>query len=258
MDWVKQKADEPAFPDVLWSRPENRRYAGKLLVIGGHKQSFNEVSAAYSAALKAGIGTCRVILPDSLQKMLHTLFPEAEYAASTPIGSFSRQALGTLLDAADWADAVFLAGDLGRNSETAILLESFIEKYQGKLTLAGDSIDYFLSQSKKLVERSETLVIGNVNQIQKLAAPSLIQQNADLIKVVEQLSDWVSQTDLAVVTIHANQAIVAVAQQISTSPVKTSVPDINLAAYAIVWLLQHPEKTFQALTSSVWSFSGQS
>src|SRR5437868_284792 len=126
-NWLRQNR-EPLFPNILWSRPENKRYAGKLLIIGGHKQSFNDVSAAYSAALKAGIGTVRVILPDSLQKMLAKVFPEAEYAASTPIGSFSRQALGSLLDAADWADGVLLAGDLGRNSETAILLEAFVEK----------------------------------------------------------------------------------------------------------------------------------
>lgn len=252
MRWLRQKPDEPLFPDVLWSRPENRRHAGKLLIIGGHKQAFNEVSAAYAAAQKAGIGSARVILPDSLQKMLHTLFPEAEYAASTPIGSFSRQALGTLLDASEWADAVLLVGDLGRNSETAVLLEGFIEKYPGKLALTGDSLDYFLNQSSKLISRKDSLIIGSLNQIQKLAAPNLIQQNADLIKVVEQISDWVSKTDLEAVATHSNQAIVAVNQQISTSPVKASVPDVSLAAYAAVWWLQQPEKPFEALTSAVY------
>lgn len=254
MNWLRLKSDEPAFPDVLWSRPENRRHAGKLLIIGGHKQEFNEVSAAYSAALKAGAGTVRVILPDSLQKTLHKLFPEAEYAASTPIGSFSRQALGTLLDAAEWADAVLLAGDFGRNSESAVLLESFIEKYAGKLALAGDSIDYFLQKPGKLTGRQESLIIGSLPQIQKLAAPNLIQQNADLIKVVEQVSDWISQTSLAAVTIHSNQAIAAVKQQISTSAVKTSAPDVKLAAYATVWWLQQPEKPFEALTSAVFCY----
>lgn len=251
MNWLKQ-GSEPLFSDVLWSRPENRRHAGKLLIIGGHKQSFNVVSAAYSAALKAGIGTARVILPDSLQKMLHKLFPEAEYAASTPIGSFSRQALGTLLDAAEWADAVLLAGDFGRNSETAILLENFIEKYQDRLAITGDSIDYFLAHPKKLVDRPGTLIIGSLTQLQKLAAPALIQQNADLIKVVEQISDWVSRADLAVVSVHSDQAIVSVKEQISTSAVKIRTPDVNLAVYATVWWLQQPDKPFEALTMGIY------
>ncbi|MGH7157346.1 MAG: hypothetical protein ACREGG_04530 [Candidatus Saccharimonadales bacterium] len=251
MNWLKQAADKPLFPDVLWSRPENKRHAGKLLIIGGHKQSFNGVSAAYSASLKAGIGTARVILPDSLQKMLVKVFPEAEYAASTPIGSFSRQALGTLLDAAEWADAVLLAGDFGRNSETAVLLESFIEKYKGRLALADDSLDYFLAQPAKLVERENTLLLGDLGQLQKIASPSLIQQNADFIKVVEQISDWVSQTNLAVVTTHSNQALVAVKEQISTTLVKQVPDNADLASYATVWWLQQPEKPFETITSSI-------
>jgi NAD(P)H-hydrate repair Nnr-like enzyme with NAD(P)H-hydrate dehydratase domain len=190
MNWLKQTKDKPLFPDVLWSRPENKRHAGKLLIIGGHQQSFSAVSEAYSAALKAGIGTVKVVLPNKLEKTLRSLFPEAEFAASTPIGSFSRQALGQLLDLADWADAVLLAGDFGRNSESAVLLESFIEKYSGKLALAGDSLDYFLAQPTKLINRPNTLIVGNLNQLQKLATPSLIQQNADLVKVLEQLGTW--------------------------------------------------------------------
>jgi len=254
MNWLKQTS-EPLFPDVLWSRPENRRYAGKLLIIGGHKQSFNEVSAAYLAAVKAGAGTVRVILPDSLQKMLSKVFPEAEYAASTPIGSFSRQALGTLLDAAQWADAVLLAGDFGRNSETAVLLEGIVEKYQGKLAIAGDAIDYFLSSSN-LGKRKDTLAIAPITQLQKLAAPHLIQQNADFIKVVEQVSNYANATGLNIVTNHSNQVLVAVKEQISTTPAPWNNLDYtNLAAYATVWWLQQPEKPFEALTTTAWCLS---
>lgn len=255
MNWLRQKTDEPLFPDILWSRPENRRHAGKLLVIGGHAQNFSAVSGAYGAALKSGAGAVRVIVPQKLQPTLKNIFPETEYASSNEIGSFSRQALAELLDAADWADAVLLAGDFGKNSETAILLESFIEKYQSKLTLSGDSIDYFLTQPDKLVKRPETLVVGSLNQIQKIAAPNLIRQNSDLLKVLEQLSEWVLKTDLAAVTVHSNKAIVAFGQQISTTPVNISVPDINLAAYASVWWLQQPKQAFEALTTSVYCLS---
>lgn len=254
MIWLKQKDNEPLFPDVLWSRPENRRYAGKLLIIGGHKQEFNQVSAAYTAGLKAGAGNVRVILPSSLQRTLYKLFPEAEYAAANQIGSFSREALSAWLDEAVWADAVLLAGDFGRNSETAVLLESFIEKYSGKLAVAGDSIDYFFKNPESLIKRANTLIVGDLPQIQKLAAPVLIQQKADLIKVVEQISDWVSVTDLAIVTVHSDKAIVAVKQQLSTSPLNISVPDINLAAFTTVWWLQHPSRSFEALTSAIFDY----
>jgi NAD(P)H-hydrate repair Nnr-like enzyme with NAD(P)H-hydrate dehydratase domain len=254
MNWLKQTKDTPLFPDVLWSRPENKRHAGKLLIIGGHQQSFSAVSEAYSAAQQAGIGTVRVVLPDKLEKTLRYMFPEAEFAASNQIGSFSRQALGALLDLAEWADAILLAGNFGRNSETAVLLEGFIEKYTGELALAGDSLDYFLTQSSKLVNRADTLIIGSLNQVQKLAAPHLVQQNADLAKVIEQISSWSTDTPAAIITIHSNKAIVAYQQQISTTPFKLSTPSTNLAACATVWWLQQPGKPFEALTSAVYNF----
>jgi hypothetical protein len=254
MNWLKQTPDKPLFPDVLWSRPENRRHAGKLLIIGGHMQSFNAVSEAYSAALKAGIGTVRVVVPDSLRKMLVKLFPEAEYAASTPIGSFSRQALGELLEASRWADGVLLAGDFGRNSETAVLLDGFIDKYKGLLAMAGDSVDYFLKHPAKLTSRPQTLILAEPDQLQKLAGPYLIKQSADLVPFLQRLSEWVSQTDLSVITVHSNHAITGYKGQVSTSPVNITETSPKLAAYATVWLLQQPERVFEALTSAIYSY----
>jgi hypothetical protein len=129
--WQRQTADKPLFPDLLWSRPETKRTAGKLLIVGGNAHGFSAAAEAYGAAAKAGIGTARVLLPDSLQKTVGKVFAAGEYAPSTPSGSFSQQALAELLELAQWADGVLLAGDFGRNSETAILLESFAAKYQG-------------------------------------------------------------------------------------------------------------------------------
>jgi NAD(P)H-hydrate repair Nnr-like enzyme with NAD(P)H-hydrate dehydratase domain len=252
MNWLRQAADKPLFEDTLWSRPENRRHAGKLLIVGGHKQSFNTVSEAYTAALEARIGTARVILPDSLQKMLVKLFPTAEYAASTPIGSFSRQALGTLLDAAGWADAVLLAGDFGGNSETQTIIDAFIDKYSGPLAITGDGLDLLAAKSSKFASRPSTLLICELHQLQKLAAPSLIQQKADFMSVIKQISGWVSQTELAVITVHSDKIIVAHRQNVSTTPAKIKVLNQDLAAYAAVWYLQQPEKIFEALTTSIY------
>jgi NAD(P)H-hydrate repair Nnr-like enzyme with NAD(P)H-hydrate dehydratase domain len=61
-NWLKQTSDKPVFPDLLWSRPENRKYAGKLLIIGGNKHGVAAPGIAFSAAQKAGF-YCR-----SLQK----------------------------------------------------------------------------------------------------------------------------------------------------------------------------------------------
>lgn len=250
--WLRQSRDKPAFPDVLWSRPENRRHTGKLMIAGGHAQSFSAPSKALLAASKAGAGTVRVLLPNSLQKTVGKAFPEAEFAASTPIGSFSRQALEPFLDLASWSDAVLLAGDFGKNSETAILLDDFIGRYTGGLSLYGDSIDYFISSPNKLNERESTVVIATFSQLQKLAAPyAVLRQTADLAQIINVLSDWSSLIKLEVITEHSGQIIVSCAGRVSTTP---GAFDSDLAAYASVWRLQQPEKPFEALTTAVYCF----
>jgi hypothetical protein len=75
------------------------------------------------------------------------------------------------------------------------------------------------------------------------------------LKVVAQISNWVSQTDLAVITGHSNQAICAYQHQIASTPVKQTVDVSILAADASVWLMQQPEKPFAALTTAIYCYA---
>ena len=256
ISWLRQTKDKPAFPDVLWNRPENKRYGGKLLIIGGHSQSFSVPSRGYAAALKAGAGSVRIVLPFSLQKTIGKAFPEAEFAASTPIGSFSRQSLEHLLDAASWADGVMLAGDFGKNSETAVLLESFTSKYTGQLSLTGDSLDYFTQKPNQLIDREKTLIAGTLSQVQKLAQPkTVIKQTEDLVQILNKLSIFSSDINAAIVTEQGSQIIVAHKGKISTTKTEKTGDGPDLAAYASVWLIQQPGKTFEALTAAAFCYS---
>ena len=255
--WQKQSAAKPLFPDLMWSRPENKQARGKLLVIGGNLHAFTAVSQAYGDAEKAGVGTVRALLPNSLQRSLARVFPEADFAASTPNGSFSRQALSELLDAAAWADGVLLAGDFGKNSETAVLLENFIQKYSGPLTLSGDSFDFFMNCPELLLQRRRTVLAGSFGQLQKLAASSsvVIKHDMNLSNLVERLHDWSQVVQTAVCLEHDGQAIVAVSGQVSTTPIKNSR---TLTAYMTVWQLQHPGKLFEALTCAAYELAHSS
>jgi len=255
ISWLRQTKDKPAFPDVLWSRPVNKRYAGKLLIIGGHSQSFAEPSRAYAAAVKAGAGHVRIVLPDALQKTLGKAFPEAEFAASTPIGSFSRKALELLLDLADWSDGVLLAGGLGKNSETAVLLEAFVDKYAGQLSLTGDSLDYFIQKPSQITDRPNTLLAGSLAQLQKLAQPqAVIKQSADLVQILNVLSIWTKSIPASVITAHSGQIIATHEGKVSATQTEADKEGPELAAYTSVWLMQQPEQVFEALTSAVYCY----
>ncbi|MEX1059363.1 MAG: hypothetical protein WEC17_02950, partial [Candidatus Saccharimonadales bacterium] len=167
-NWLKQAPDRPLFPDLLWSRPENKRQAGKSLIVGGNSHGFAAPITAYNAAVAAGIGSARVILPQALKKTLGTSFAEAEFAPSTPSGSLSQRALDIILESAKWADGVFLAGDFGRNSETAVLLSAFMDRFDRQVTVAQDGLDYFLGSNSPLLNRSNTVSVINMGKLQNL------------------------------------------------------------------------------------------
>src|SRR5438105_14108225 len=115
--WHKQASDKPLFPELLWSQPENRTQAGKLLIIGGNLHAIAAPAQAYAEALKAGIGSAKVVLPDVTKKTVGPLLENVEYAPSSRSGSFARNALASFVDLSQWADGVLITGDTGRNSE---------------------------------------------------------------------------------------------------------------------------------------------
>ena len=256
--WLKQ-TDKPLFPDLLWSRPENKQRAGKLLIVGGNLHGFAAPGTAYGAALKAGIGTCRIIMPDSLKKIVIPHFShfqsstlQMEFAPSTISGSFSKKALAQILDNAQWADGVLLAGDFGKNSETAILLEKFVDKFDGQLTLSGDSVDYFLSNPIMALRR-HNVIASNFGLLQKLVKPALIKHVDDLMNLVGKLHEITQNNKAKLITYHQGHIIAADSGQVSTTPSK-EVNLVDIAAYASVWWLQQPQKPFEALVSAVFSY----
>lgn len=246
--WQKQ-GSEPLFPELEWSRPQHKKQAGKLLIIGGTSQGFSAPAEAYAEATKAGIGSVRVLLPDSLRKTVGKLFPEAEYAPVTPSGSFGATALADFCDASEWADALLLPGSIGRNSETEALLENFFEKYDGQLTLSGDAADIFCQMPHPIAHRPDTLLVLELAQLQKLGSnlrfPRAFTSAMGLAPLADALHEFTKRFAPYIVVPYENQVVVAVSGQVSTTEAATPS-----AAKAATWWLQTSAKPFEALTVS--------
>jgi len=256
--WLKQDPLKPLFPDILWSRPETTHTSGKLLIVGGNAHGFSHVGMAYEAARKAGAGTIRILMPDVLQKTVSILQTSCYFAPSNPSGGFAKQALSELLEHAAWADAVLLAGEFGRNSETAVVLESFIQKYSGRLTVSRDAVDYFISShSALLLNRPDTTVVLSAGQLQKLAmnakAKSPIGLSLDLSLFVHALHEFSLEHKANIITHNQGNTIVSVNGKVS-STLTSEGDDIwrtPTAAKATVFWLQNPTKSFEAMTVSL-------
>lgn len=255
--WVKQSANNPLFEDILWSRPESKLRAGKLLIIGGNLHGFSAVGEAYQAAEQAGAGAIRVLLPDALKKTVGSLMENTEYSPSTPhSGSFGRDALNEFLIQSEWADMVLIAGDLGRNSETSILLESFVQKHQGPLIITKDTVDYFYHQPELITKREQTIITLSVAQLQRLGTALKFQTpfllGMGVMLLAQALHDFSSQHKSIIITKELDQILAAHEGKVSSTKLSPD-PEIwrtEYAARAAVFAMQHPNKPFEAITTS--------
>ncbi len=258
-EWQRQTKDKILFPELMWARPQHNEQAGKLLIIGGSQQNFSTIAETYNEATKAGIGSTRVLLPQALQKVIGSFFPEAIFAPSTASGSFSSSSVAEFIAEASWADAVLLAGNLGNNSETAIAVESFVNKFTGPLLISGDCLELLHSATKALITRRSTTVVVELPQLQRLLTSAnyktAMTSSLDFMRVVNILGDFTKQHSINIVTEYAANIVVAVSGKVSTTKIDGPLPNTTaLAAYTAVWLIQNPNKTFEALTAAATEF----
>ncbi len=258
--WQKQ-GKEPLYKELFWDKPENKQLAGKLLVIGGNAHGFAAPASAYQAAINFGVGVVKVLLPDSLKKAVGPILENGEYAPSNKSGSFSKNSLAEWLDFAHWSDGVLLPGDMGRNSETSIVLEQFLVKYSGQITITQDALDYFTQSPLKLLERTDTTIVANFAQLQKIAMHAHFIKaftfDMPIAAMVENLHLLSTLHPAAIVIKHNNTFFVAHGGDVCTTHVDPSENfwRIASAASASVWTLQNPSKIFAALSSAVFELN---
>ncbi|HUC88120.1 MAG TPA: hypothetical protein VMR95_03150 [Candidatus Binatia bacterium] len=262
--WYKQTAEQPLFPDLIWSRPESRALSGKLLIIGGNLHSFALAASAYNQAEKGGAGAVKVLMPDAIKTLLGPAAKTTlniEFAPSTPSGSFGEKALDEFLSLSQWADAVLLIGELGRNSETAILLEKFVAKYKGLLAISGDALDYFTQVKPSILERPDTSLVLNLSQLQKLAAQVQltlpITSNMDLLRLVEAMHILSSKHPAYLIFHYNEHSLVAASGRVSSTKSVSKVKDVQaeMAVQAVIWWMQAANRPFEAISSSMLNLS---
>lgn len=255
--WLRQEPAKPLFPELEWSRPQNRSAAGKLLIAGGNAHGFAAPAEAYAAATKAGIGTARVLLPDAVRKIVGRFLENGEFAPSTPSGSFGQKALDEFLLQSSWADAVLFAGDLGRNSETAILIEKFLSKSPLAITLTKDAVDYATSAPQAVLNRPNTMLVLSLSQLQRLGTAAKftapITFGMDLLHLAEWLYEFTLKYKPYLIVKHLDHILAAADGRVSSTTLAEDKPvwRVETAAAVSVWWLQNHNKPFESATAAI-------
>ena len=255
--WHKQTAEKPLYPDIEWSKPQQRSQSGRLAIIGGNNLGFAGIAEAYQLTLKTGVGEVRVLLPDALKKNIPASMTEVIYGATNPSGSLSRDAIIQMKAVSDWATGVLLIGDAGRNSETAILYENFIHDYKGPLTITRDAIDLIKNSSSILVERPNTLLVASFAQLQKLFQavyyPKVLTFSMQLSNLVEVLHKFTISYPISIAVFHKDTLLIASGGEVTTTswddPMK--IWRGATASNAAVYWLWNPSKPLESVTASL-------
>ncbi|TAH31869.1 hypothetical protein EYC58_04295 [Candidatus Saccharibacteria bacterium] len=255
--WQRQTTTEPLFPDIEWSRPEQRSLAGKLAIIGGNKLGFAAVGEAYNTATSVGAGQVRAILPQDLKRAIPATITDTYFVPGNPSGGFSREALPELLAACAWADVCLLVGDSGRNSETAIALETLLDTHEGHLVITRDAVDLLRPASEKLVSRERTTLVLSFAQLQKLLQsvyyPKILSFSMQLMQLVETLHKFTITYPVTLVTFHQNQLLIAKEGRVVTQEFDDPMMIWRgtTATRAATYLLWEPSRPLEAIAASV-------
>jgi hypothetical protein len=253
--WQKQNTNKPLFEDIVWSRPVTKKRQGSLVIVGGNVNAIAAPSFAYTEAIKQKIGFVKVLLPDKTAKLLPPKPQEIVFVPSTQMGSLSAQVLENIKQDIDNTDALLLAGDFAKNSETSVLLEK-VSDLSGFQTYTNDSLDAFIKTPSKLFERANTLIVSDFARMQKfitnLRQAKSLTTNIDLIQMIDFLHDLTKDNKILLLT--RLDSIILTSYRgrvVSTKVYRDDVSWEKLATAATVWWLQNPSKPLEAISTSL-------
>lgn len=255
--WQRQEPNTPLYPDLEWSKPEQRSQAGRLGIIGGNKLGFAGVAEAYSTALTTGVGEARVLLPDVLKKTIPTTITDTVFGPTTPSGSLSKEATAEMQVLGSWATHILLIGDAGRNSETAIAYEHFLQDYTGQLTITRDAVDLIKNSSRLIVERPNTLLVVSFAQLQKLFQgvyyPKILTFSMHLASLVEALHKFTVTYPVGIMVLHKEFLITAQNGKVTTTKWENpmAIWRGTVATKAACYWMWNPHTLLAAATASV-------
>lgn len=212
--WQKQGL-KPLFTEVDTEQPEQKRFAGKMLIIGGNKGAFFAVANAMNEAEKMGVGEVRVLMPSSLRGKVPTT-PEVYFAEAEASGAFGKKAVNEMLTQSEWADVVVLIGDTGKNAETSVAFAELMKRCEKPIFLTRDAVDAAIPDVMNwgTLREVETSLLLTVPQLQKMLRtlyyPKVITLSMPTNQLIETLHKFtISYPKICLTTFHNGQLIVA-------------------------------------------------
>ena len=151
------------YKEIEWSQPDNPSQMGNCLIMGGSLHDIIAPHYAYNKLSKHFLNTT-VLMPESVKKFVGSKNKDIVYINSNPSGSFSLKSNEVVQSFLTGSRIALICGSIGKNSETAILMERIV-KYDTLKVLCGDTLDFFRINTKPLLDNKSNILVGNFGQI---------------------------------------------------------------------------------------------
>ena len=164
--------------------PLDHKYsAGHVVVVGGSPGLTGAPYLSAEAAMRAGAGYVRAVVPESLAGAFAQRFVEVTLsAAPDEDGLLGTEALEVVLAAAESADASRIGPGLGRSDETRELVRLVLDRVERPLVLDGDGL---------------WAVTGHLEWVFTRDAPTVLTPHAgELGRLLGRESSWVDANRL--------------------------------------------------------------
>ncbi len=229
LDYFTKQTDTKLFQDLEWNVPEQK--TGVISIIGGNSENFSTIiHSAEKLTSTYPLKTVNLLLPESLKSKLPPL-PGLIFLPATDSGSIAKSSV--LNDYIGSSDFALFLGDFSKNSETSIAISDALKNTSAPALITRDTIDLILPEMPDLIERDHLFIMGSLAQMQKLFRavyyPKVLLLSMPLIPVVEALHKFTLSYHCTILTLHAEQIIVAHHGKVISVPLQdTSYSPISI------------------------------
>ena len=147
---------------------------------------------------------------------------------------------------------------MGRNSETAIMIEKFLRECEAPAVFTKDAADYITALPVPALERPNTTLVVSFSQLQRLAIAAKFDQaltfSMDILRLISWLHAFTERFAPHIVVKHLDHIFVAVHGEVSSTKLQKDLPiwREKAAAYSAVWWLQNTARPFEALSTAAY------
>ena len=152
--------DDSLIKDMLPKRISHSHKGtyGKALMIGGSKQMHGAITLCAKAALRSGIGTLTLFVPDCISSLLSLKLEESMIiGASSQNGYFSMEAVEELKRVLPQYDMLVIGNGIGRNEVSNALVKTALESDKACI-VDGDAL-YEAGKMKNILQRPYTTIL---------------------------------------------------------------------------------------------------